>query len=273
RRARLALGRATFTSDITRESATLTFGVLLSDDHNVNGGVQEFRSEEAHQTTVEELSGAFFMTDFPLVIRLLDRHFGGSTYSIRSLFRDEQRKILNQILASSLSRDEDHFRQVYERRVPLMRFLTDLGIPLPSAFHAAAEFTINADLLRAFRSEKLDTRRIGDLLSEAAGMKVSLDATTLEYTLRSTLERMMRRLAGDPEDLGLLDELNVAVNLAVSLPFEMNLWTVQNIYYGMLQGAYPDFEARSARAEIAARKWLGRFTALGERLGMRVATG
>ncbi len=142
-----------------------------------------------------------------------------------------------------------------------------------SAFHAAAEFTINADLLRAFRSEKLDTRRIGDLLSEAAGMKVSLDATTLEYTLRSTLERMIRRLAGNPEDLSLIDELNLAVNLAASLPFEMNLWTVQNIYYGMLQSAYPEFEARSARAEIAARKWLGRFTALGERLGMRVATG
>jgi hypothetical protein len=124
RRAKLALGRARFTSDITRESATLTFGVLLFSEHNINGGVREFRGEEAYQTTVQELSEAFFMTDFPLVIRLLDRHFEGSTYSVRSLFRDEQRNVLDQVLASSLHRAGDNFRQVYERRVPLMRFLT-----------------------------------------------------------------------------------------------------------------------------------------------------
>ena len=37
---RLAIGRARFSSEITRESATLSFGVLHLGDHNVTGGVR-----------------------------------------------------------------------------------------------------------------------------------------------------------------------------------------------------------------------------------------
>ncbi len=31
---------------------------------------------------------------FPEIIRLMDKHFGAATYSLRSLFRDEQRKVM-----------------------------------------------------------------------------------------------------------------------------------------------------------------------------------
>jgi hypothetical protein len=149
-RARLAAGRARFTSDVTRETAVLTFGVLLFGDYNLNAGMLDFHGEEAYGATVQEPGNAFSMADFPQVVLLLDKHFGTSTYSIRSLFRDQQRRVLNTILGSSLSEAEAHYREIYELRVPLMRFLTDLGIPLPRAFQAAAEFTINGDLRRIF---------------------------------------------------------------------------------------------------------------------------
>ena len=179
--------------------------------------------------------------------------------------------MLNTILASSLSEAEAHYREIYELRVPLMRFLTDLGIPLPRAFQAAAEFTINGDLRRIFEGEEFDAEPMRRLLNEARSVKVELDVTTLEYTLRKAIEKMMRRLDAAPNDGNLLHAIQRAVGLGASLPFEINLWTVQNIYYEMLQAKYPAFLAGAERGDGSARVWVDRFTALGAQLGIRIS--
>ena len=62
-------------------------------------------------------------------------------------------------------------------------------------------------------------------------MGVSLDRATLEFSLRRTIERIARFLAGNPEALHLVQNLNSAVALARSLPFQVDLWTAQNVYH------------------------------------------
>ncbi|MDH5781690.1 MAG: DUF3536 domain-containing protein, partial [Dehalococcoidia bacterium] len=84
-RVRLAVGRAKVTSEITRESAMMCFGVLHFGDHNLNAGVREYLGEEVYQAMLQEVTQAFSMVDFPKTIRLLDKHFGTSTYSLRTL--------------------------------------------------------------------------------------------------------------------------------------------------------------------------------------------
>ena len=42
-KAKLIIGRALATSDLTREVARLSFGVLHIGDHHINGGVHVFR--------------------------------------------------------------------------------------------------------------------------------------------------------------------------------------------------------------------------------------
>ena len=91
-KAKLAVGRIQVTSDITWNSATISFAVLHFGDHNLCGGVREFQGEEAYATMAAEVSEAFSWADFPETLRRIDQHFGDSTYSLRSLFRDEQRK-------------------------------------------------------------------------------------------------------------------------------------------------------------------------------------
>jgi len=264
---RLVIGRARFTSEVTRDSASLSYGVLHFGDHNLNGGVREYRGPEQFEALAAEASEAFGRADFPEVIRLMDRHFGESSYSLKSLFRDEQRKIVNLILDSTLSGAAAVYSQVYEHHAPLLRFLADLGVPLPRAFHVTAEFVLNSNLRRALAEEKLDLDRIRTLLDSVAREGVSLDGPGLSYTLQQTLERMLGRFQAEPGDLALLQELVEVAELARVLPFEVNLWRAQNLYYQMQQSVGPEFRAR---ADQEAQEWLPRFRALGENLGMRV---
>ena len=74
------------------------------------------------------------------MIRVLDREFEASTYSLRSLFADAQRRIVDHILQASIEEAEAAFADVYEERAPLLRFLADLNIPRPRPFMVAAEY-------------------------------------------------------------------------------------------------------------------------------------
>jgi len=174
------------------------------------------------------------MMDFPQVIQLLDKHFGTSAYSLRSLFREEQHKVLDRVLEATLTEIEVVYRDLYERHYPPMRSLTSLGYPIPKAFHSAAELILNIDLRRAFSNDKLDMDSIKNYLEEAKSWKVDLDTEGLGYVLEQTLEEMIARFASTPEDISLLKELAVAVALARSVPLAVDLSKVQNLYYEIM---------------------------------------
>lgn len=269
-RVRLAVGRAKVTSEITRESAMMCFGVLHFGDHNLNAGVREYLGEEVYQAMLQEVTQAFSMVDFPKTIRLLDKHFGTSTYSLRTLFQDEQRKILALILESTLSETEAIYRQIYETHYPLMHFLTGLGRPLPKAFYSAAEFILNSDLRRELSIHMLDVGRVTGLLDDVTMWQVSLDSEGLSYVLRKTLEEMMMMLVSTTEDNSILKSLVTTIMLAKSMPFNVDFAKVQNLYYSMLQATRPEFEKRAQQGDKTAREWLTQFISLGKQLSIRV---
>jgi alpha-amylase/alpha-mannosidase (GH57 family) len=269
-RLKLVVGRATVASKITRESARLCFGVLHLGDHNLNCGVRKYQGEDAYQEIVDEITEPFLRADFAEILRLLDTHYGASTYSLRFLFRDEQRKILDIILESTLADVEAIYRQLYETSVPLMRFLKDSGVPPPKALCAAAEVVLNAGLRRAFEDEEFSSELIEALLDESRSQGISLDEDTLEYALRGSLERMVDRLIASPTDLETLKKLDEAVGMLPSLPFQVNLWKVQNVFYDLLQTVYPGLREKADQGDGKARKWVRHFSTLGKRLSIRV---
>jgi hypothetical protein len=226
-------------------------------------------TDAEYEKLIAEAMAVFSRADIPELIRAFDRGFGVDTYSLKSLFRDEQRSIISQILISTLDEAEAVYRQLYEHHAPLMRFLSDLKTPLPKAFRTTAEYALNSHLRRAF-SDDLDIGRIHSLLEEARLGGVELDATTLEFTLRKTIERMAGRIREDPADLADLHALREAIELTEELPFSVTLWTVQNIAYDLLQEVYPSMRDRSA-GEDDARAWVEDFDVLARKLSLKMA--
>jgi hypothetical protein len=263
-KARLALGRAQITSEVTGENAEVTFGVAHMGDHNVSGGIREYRGEEHYENTVQAVMDVFRRGDFAELVRVVDREFGRGTYSLKLLFRDEQRRILQQILESSLADAERAFRHVYEDRVSLMRFLTETGIPAPKPLLVAAEVTLNTDLRRWFERDDMNLERIRALVEETLTAGVPFDAATLEFALRKTLERMAERLTADPSDFDLLVRLADVVGMARSLPIEVVLWRVQNMFHNLMRTVYP------AMREAGEDAWVASFRMLGDQLRVRV---
>ncbi len=118
-RLEMAVGRAHIRSDITWNESEISFVVLYLGGHILNGGVREFMGEEAFSEMYRDTKAAFLKSDIPEVIRLMDDHFETHNYSLWHLFKDQQRKVFDQILASSLEEIELHFRQIYQYNHPI----------------------------------------------------------------------------------------------------------------------------------------------------------
>ena len=268
---RLALGRATITSEITRESKKVSFGILHLGDHKLIGGVRESCGEEAYGELVRPIDDAFARGDLTGLVNVVERSFGSNGYSLKMLFRDQQRKILDSILDSTLGDVESVYQQVYEHHAPTMRLVSDLNGSLPGPWRAAAELVINSRLRRALQSEELDGELIGSLLGEAKQWQVALDGLGLGHIMKERLARAMERVRADPTDISLLKRLEEMLDATRSLPFYVDLWKPQNLYFDMLRSLPDVLPKEMRRNSETAGRWMDEFTALGEKLGVHVA--
>ncbi len=238
-RARLGVGRIELRSQITLESEKLIFAALHLGDHNMTASVAQGTGVETFEKIVGRLVEPFTRADLTAALREMERSFGGSHYSLQSLFRDEQQNVLQTILAANLDEAESLYRQIYEPRAPLMRFITALGIPLPKGFSTAADFVLNNQLRVALEQPAFDEKRVLSLLESARLEGVVLDSATLEFAFRQSLERLAEALSADPS-LTALEKFYGAARVLQHLRFRVDLWKVQNLFYQLLEKQYPE---------------------------------
>ena len=68
-------------------------------DHNVNAGVRLFRSQQDYDELQRETEEAAVGGDIAEILRVFNKHFDNTTYNLKSLFRDEQRRIAEDTIA------------------------------------------------------------------------------------------------------------------------------------------------------------------------------
>ena len=177
------------------------------------------------------------------MIRAFDRGFGVDTYSLKSLFRDEQRNILSRILISTL----DEAEAVVPAVVRASRAADALSQRSENAVAEGVSYDsrvcASTVICGGHSPMSLDTARIRSLLEEARLGGVDLDATTLEYTLPKDDRDDRGAIRENPSDLDELTTLREAIELTEELPFTVTLWAVQNVAYDLLQDSLSRDEA------------------------------
>jgi alpha-amylase/alpha-mannosidase (GH57 family) len=263
---KLAVGRARFNSEITRESASLGFAVLHLGDHNLAGGVSRFEKIEDYDQLKSMLMDSFSKADTTQVLQALTEKFANNTFSLRTLFRDEQRKIVDVILKESLATVAAAYRSIYENQAPLIRFLNGLSIPVPPAFQSAAQIALNSQLKQAFEQREPDLDAIQGHLKEAAASNIALDVPGIEYAIRRRLETEAELFASAPSNLEVVQKLTTLLNFVSTLPFPVVLWEVQNICYGPLIRTMDEVREQAQTDNEAAKNLFNELALLRESL-------
>ncbi|MFD2515113.1 DUF3536 domain-containing protein [Pontibacter locisalis] len=267
---KLAMGRAKIKSNITWEEIMVTYSVLHLGDHQLFGGVREFMNIESYDNLRHELTTAFERGNVSEVIMLLDKHFEAHNYSFWHLFRDDQKKILDQVVEQTLEGVENDFQQLYDNNYPLMLAMKSIGMKLPLPLKTTVDIIVNTKLLRELNAEDPNPKEVSRLMEEAKRMDVKLNYNALEFAVTSRVEIMMKQVQEQLHSIDFMDRMIELLMVLDNSDLDLDYWQAQNIAFRIQQDGYEDYKERSNMGDKAAAEWCDKFETLYNNLNLKV---
>jgi alpha-amylase/alpha-mannosidase (GH57 family) len=258
---KLATGTVAIKSLITQAQLDFNFAVLYAGAHNLRAGIREAHDQFSEFST--EASQYLLKSGFSNCLSALDHYFGAETYSLKSLFRDERKRIVGQIVDSTLADIDKLYSDVYEQNLTLIGFLRELHLALPPILRVSSDFVLNNEIRRSLGQGEIDAERLQMLIQIANRNEIALDRS-VKRSLSQRMKQALSRWRREPFELRSLTELETLVSLLKAAPFETDLWDTQNGYYELLTVIL-----RLKPLELSDA-WLQLFRNLGGSLGIAV---
>jgi alpha-amylase/alpha-mannosidase (GH57 family) len=266
----LATGKVLIQSNIVYEKQGVDFATLHLGDHNPIAALSSPMPEQDFQQMRQEFEDAFHKGDTNEVMRQMNIRFGGNSYSLWHLFKDEQRRLLYKLLGDTWQEIDGFFRHIYEHNYAIMLMMRSMNMNLPKALAGPAEFIVNQELRNLIRAEEIDVNRLKELTDEAARLSLQLDQTTLRYEASAKINGLMKKLEQARDDIQLLITIEGLLNILHSFVPEMNLQTAQNLFFTILKEKYPDMKAKATAKDRNALIWTESFERIAGHLELNI---
>jgi hypothetical protein len=230
------------------------------------GGVRP--EPNRYQRLQKNIADAIKNHDQDAMLQAMHNELGRFDYSLRSIFREEQRAILTSMLHGVVDSVAQQYHQMYAQHANLMRFLQRMTLPLPPELQMPAAMAVHADIRAALRQTPVDTAQLQLVLQVATQSGVVLDKSVLAYEYTQTLHQLAAQLVITPCHPELIRTMIDLVEVAQGI--DVDMWMVQNNYNAVWQRDY-DLMCRSAtKGNAESTTWVAEFRRLGSQLNMAI---
>ncbi len=267
---RLSLGKAGIRSEITGEEAAVTFAVFYAGGHHLLGGVREFQDDGSFGTTAKSLKKLFEDKDFERLGRQISEEFTGGQYSFKHLFRDEQRKVLYQVLDEALINIEQALRRVNDFHQPIFEVAHQLRVPLPKIMTNTLNVMFNTDLMQALAGTELSMEYLRQLVQEVVDWNLDIDRVTVAFVVQHRLEEFMGRFRVRPQDVSWANKTRELLEVLRPLNLKIELWRVQNLFFQTVKDHGPNPQKSGPLFARFPQNWMDDVRALGDLLNIHV---
>jgi alpha-amylase/alpha-mannosidase (GH57 family) len=237
---RLALGRTMVRSRVTRSVKHFSFAVIYLGQHQIIGQLDSEMEAPVFESMFEQIREAFLNSRTAEVLGIMQRYFNGSTFSFWNLFRDEQRKVLEKIVAADLLQAENAYREIFDRNYNIMNVLQSADMHIPDVFSRNLEVVINTEIRKSFENGPLNPRKLEKLDVQARKWNVPLDKKLIAFAAGKRLLTALEELPRVAEPVQHLDRVNRVFQVLRDLEIHPDLWQLQNEYYQLSLNIMPD---------------------------------
>lgn len=261
---RLAIGKTTVHSLITYSVKQFYFAVIWLGQNHILGNSSSFMEEDDYEQMQAELTEAFQNSQVAQVIGIMQVYFGPEKFSLWNLFKDEQRKVLNQIIQKDVLQAEESFRSIYNRNYNIMSVMSDARLPIPPVLVKNLENVINADLRHVFQNGAVNISRLTQLAEDAQKWEVELDTTTIGFAASQKLHQLLSELKYDDLGIRQLDSMIQVFEVMKTLEIEPDLVEFQNEYFSQSKRLLENTDLLRFKQQIAKLEWIKRFLEIGK---------
>lgn len=266
----LAMGKAKLTSEVTWEESLISYTILHLGDHHLFGGVREFNNEVSYQQMKDEVRNAFQKSRVHEVVVLMDKHFGSHNYSFWHLFKEDQQKILDKVMAQTMKNVEVSFSNIYENNYSLLQAMKELGLNPPQPLKFCSDFTVNAKLEAIFREDDINFKELNSIVESFKRLEVQVNKVGLDYLAEQKINELMHRLRKNPDDISLMRKIAKFLEATYKVNLTPDLWQAQNTAFRIQDESYLKFAEKNVKGDEEASLWCENFNMLFRRLNIRV---
>jgi alpha-amylase/alpha-mannosidase (GH57 family) len=261
---KLVLGIARVKSLVTWSEKKFSFATVYMGKHNIIGHISLDMDKEKFAGMQFRIVSAFEEGRLGDVIEIMQTFFGKEKYTIWHLFLDEKRKVLDMIARQSLEELEVSLRRAYNRDYPLVNALANNDIPIPNAYRTTFEYILNADLIKRFQSDKINTKELERISDELARWNLKIeDPDKVARLAAQSIYKELKRLSSERENLKKLQRLNRVFPILKKLNLGPDLYKSQNLFFEI----FTDLDEKKAPRDP---QWMEEFNLLGENLGIKL---
>jgi len=264
---RLAFGKIKVHSFITLDEFDYECAAIWLGDHNVSCGVTSEKESEAFNNIKAEMNDIFEKGQINEIIQLMPKHFGNNIYSLKDMFKDDQRMILNQVIEDGIKKARELYQIVYHENSALMHFMNEIRVPTPKAFHVAVEVILNMEIKDLFLVPFLNLAELQRLIGEAKRLDIAVDLELLTLEVNDRINQQLKLLANSPENMEIIERASRIIFAVKEIPLHLNLWLSQNIAFKIAKTHY---QLMKEKKDEKSEKWAKAFSKLCELIGIRL---
>jgi alpha-amylase/alpha-mannosidase (GH57 family) len=265
---RLIVNRSTVYSEITLDEESFACAAIWLGDHNVTCGAKRDMQKQEFDAMRERVVSCFEKGQINEIIMLISEYFGANIYTLKDMFRDDQRYILDYVLGDGLKKAKELYDIIYRDNSALLRFMNQTRIPSPKPLLCAAEMVLNMEIEALLYAPIPDLQRLQKLIADTKQLSITLDSELLGFQASQRITKEFTQFAKAPENLASLQQITLLIKVLSELPISLNLWQSQNIAFKIAQNQYTKIKQNQ---DAASQAWVDAFAELCAMIGIRLA--
>ena len=143
----LAMGQLELTSTITQETAHLVFAVFHLGGWDFHCCITPFSGRLAYSEAKTKLVDVFNTANIARTISVMNQVLGDRAYNLQDLFAEERHRIMHLLSASTLTRLDQLYSQVYRDNYSVLLAFHRDQLAVPQELQVAAEIAIGQRVL------------------------------------------------------------------------------------------------------------------------------
>lgn len=269
------VGNIEVTSKITLQKSNLVFALMQFADGDFHCAIKEFSSNEDYNELKNTLIKTFVLYPQTEIIRALDEKFGKEYFTLKDIFIEERKKILQILLKDQLKKFANRYEEMYDQGKSSIYHMQSLGLEIPKEFKISAGYTLSRrynELLQdstGFVEENV-VQQIMAINYEAKKMGIEVDKTPSNKVFAKKVITNLNRLTKSFE-VRQADSVSELFSVIDKLELNIDMAEAQNIYYNKIYHRIGDIiESNSTKLNDKDIDFANVLLSIGEKLNINV---
>lgn len=235
---KFVVGHIEIQSKVTLQKSNLMFALVQYSGGDFHCAIKEFSDENEYISIQKELFRIFMLNPLTEIIRALDEYFGKEYFTLKDIFIEERRKILQIMLQGKMQKFAQMYHEMYTEGKSSIYHMQSLGLSIPDEFKISAGYTLSKQFndLVVYSSGFMDNSIIQqamDINFEIKKIGIEIDKAPANKLFSQKVSQNISRLAQSLEIQQAEATLELFDNIE-KLELTVDISEAQNIYFNKI---------------------------------------